>query len=771
MLVRIRSRDGNFRFELQPNDDVSVLIQKILETSATIDPSTLALSNAPRGGEQLVSNIAGDLQSLGIGHGDLLFVSYTPLPERATPAPSASTPAAQAVASTLAGKTVPIETPAPSTSAPIPAPTSSTGSKKPWESAKVDAVDLYWAQRDGKIERKKGVNGCRCGPKAMCDYCMPLEVRPDLSLGFPVQELICFETLQPFDSNYQSEHSIKHLSFQAYLRKIKVSAPLSSTSTSYVPPLSNPSYRVQVPCSSSSHPSWPAGICTKCQPSAVTLSRQVWRMTDHVEFADPSIIERFLSFWRQSGTQRFGFLLGRYEPYEKVPMGVKAVVEAIHEPPQEPLADGVSVGFPWEDEARVARLAESCGLQVVGMIYTDLVADQSSPEKKAQGKVVCKRHANSFFLSSLEVVFAAHLQRLHPNPSRFAEAGHFSSKFVTCVLSGDLEGNVAIEAYQVSDQAMAMVEADMIEASVDPGIMRVKEEGPTRYIPDVFYRYKNKYNLEVKESAKPCFPVEYLLVNVSAGSTRQEKRVTNGFPLAPSPMFTSERPFAIESRMGLQDQSMASAASTFAALAKDLPPSQVGYSAHQDAEDGALSSSAKGKEKEGTSGNDAATPIIKWLSDWHLLAFLDQVGLFEKVMCACEQSDIELMAQIAKTKDAATLRRLFATNSWQTFLTIAQDEGPRANGNGPSSGNTLGGAPQTFDDGFEIPPDIDVPPDAYNNYDMQDVSMANAGNGGGLDNAAADGGGGAVSAKVACPHCTLENDAGSTDCVMCGLPL
>ncbi|SCV70841.1 BQ2448_3603 [Microbotryum intermedium] len=739
MLVRIRSRDGNFRFELQPNDDVSVLVQKILETSSSIDLSTLALSNAPRGGEQLVSNIAGDLQSLGIAHGDLLFASYTPLLEGATPvqtAPVPGTPAAPTVASTLSGKTVPIEPPAPSTSALVAPPTtstSSTGAKKPWETAKVDAVDLYWEQRDGKIVRKKGANGCRCGPKAMCDYCMPLE---------------------PFDSNYQSEHSIKHLSFQAYLRKIKASAPLSSASTSYVPPLSNPSYRVQVPCSSSSHPSWPAGICTKCQPSAVTLSRQVWRMTDHVEFADPSIIERFLSFWRQSGTQRFGFLLGRYEPYEKVPMGVKAVVEAIHEPPQEPLADGVSVGLPWEDEARVARLAESCGLQVVGMIYTDLVADQSSDEKKAQGKVVCKRHANSFFLSSLEVVFAAHLQRLHPNPSRFAEAGHFSSKFVTCVLSADLEGNVAIEAYQVSDQAMSMVEADMIEASVDPGTIRVKEEGPTRYIPDVFYRYKNKYNLEVKESAKPCFPVEYLLVNV-----------TNGFPLAPSPMFITERPFAIESRAGLQDQTMASAASTFTTLAKDLSPNQIGYAAHEEADDATSSSSSKGKEKEGTSDGDAAGPVIKWLSDWHLLAFLDQ-------------SDVELMAQIAKTKDAATLRRLFATNSWQTFLTIAQ-EGPRANGNGSSSGNTLGGAPQTFDDGFEIPPDVDVPPDAYH-HDMQDVSMANAGGGngggenggggGGGENGGGGGGGGTGGAKV-CPHCTFENEAGSTDCDMCGLPL
>lgn len=237
-------------------------------------------------------------------------------------------------------------------------------------------------------------------------------------------------------------------------------------------------------------------------------------MVDHVEFAQANLVDGLLGFWRKTGSQRFGYMLGRYEPYDKVPMGIKAVVEAIHEPPQDPLADGVTVGFPWEEVKKVELLAKACGLKVVGMIYTDLNQDTSTEEAKKEGKVIFKRHANSFFLSSLEVLFSATLQRLYPNPSKFSATGKFSSKFVTCVLSGDADGGIAIEAYQVSDQAMAMVDADMIEASVDPGVMRVKEELPTRYIPDVFYRYKNKYGIEVKESAKPCFPVEYLLVNV-----------------------------------------------------------------------------------------------------------------------------------------------------------------------------------------------------------------------------------------------------------------
>lgn len=238
-------------------------------------------------------------------------------------------------------------------------------------------------------------------------------------------------------------------------------------------------------------------------------------MVDHIEFASPGIIESFLGYWRKTGLQRVGWLLGKFEKYEEVPMGIKVVVEAVHEPRQEGHADGVTLEVPWaEEEAKVEQLAKDCGLQVVGVIYTDLTAVKEG-KGKDEGKVESKRHANSFFLSSLEIIFSATLQLSHQTPSRFSTSGKFSSRFTTCVLSGNVEGDVAVEAYQVSDQAMAMVQADMVEASVDPGTMRVKEEGADRYIPDVFFRYKNSYGIEVKESAKPCFPVEYLLVNVS----------------------------------------------------------------------------------------------------------------------------------------------------------------------------------------------------------------------------------------------------------------
>ena len=60
--------------------------------------------------------------------------------------------------------------------------------------------------------------------------------------------------------------------------------------------------------------------------------------------------------------------------YEKVPMGVKSVVEAIWEPKQEGELDGLTVETPWSDEDRISEISSWCekGLGVVGMIYTDL---------------------------------------------------------------------------------------------------------------------------------------------------------------------------------------------------------------------------------------------------------------------------------------------------------------------------------------------------------------------------------------------------------------
>ena len=359
-----------------------------------------------------------------------------------------------------------------------------------------DDVDTKLWNQTGLIDRPLDEKLCRHGPNAKCLHCTPLE---------------------PYDEGYLKEHKIKHMSFHGYLKKMTRGIDKGKFAF-----LEDISCRIKTGCQG--HLPWPQGICTKCQPNAITLNQQNYRHIDNIVFENPSIVDRFLNSWRTTGYQRIGYLFGRYDVHSDVPLGIKAVVLSIYEPPQTGASDGIRLEEDPHSKA-LEQVICKLGLVKVGWIFTDLV-----PLDRTKGTVKCVRGSESHFLSAQECIMAGALQNAHPNPCRLSPTGFFGSKFVTVCVTGNNENQIHMEGYQVSNQCMALVRDNCLVPTKDaPELGYIKETNKEQFVPDVFYKEKDKFGNEVTKPGRPL-PIEYLLVDVPASTPVEPQYTLNPIP-------------------------------------------------------------------------------------------------------------------------------------------------------------------------------------------------------------------------------------------------
>eukprot|EP00164_Ancoracysta_twista_P000202 GFYU01000293.1.p1 GENE.GFYU01000293.1~~GFYU01000293.1.p1 ORF type:complete len:614 (-),score=197.83 GFYU01000293.1:291-2132(-) len=380
--------------------------------------------------------------------------------------------------------------------APVDLPTPVvTEKEKLWD----HDIDNVLDGEDGWIQRSRDKRMCLHTEKSKCVNCMPIAPWTMLNL------------------DEYKEAGIKFLPFHAWLREREQGGKKLSGDR----PLEDPYYTVK---DCTKHPPWPQGICSECQPGSCMLERQPYRHVDMMEFEDPMVISNFMNYWRETGTQRCGYMYGRYEKDTSVPLGVKATVCAIYEPrqksPLEPLDDA--------EMEEIDEVASLFGLERVGFIFTDLRTDR-------QGQLVKSRFAEKYLLTGHEMALMAKMQADHPNVTKKSKNNRFGSKFVTVLLSGTEEGSADIEAYQVSDQCASLVRDGIIfPGKASKKKMRARKTDEDQYIPDVSYRQKNEYNLDVIEKADPGLPTDFFLIQIRHGAPKESNPV---FPVHEFPVY------------------------------------------------------------------------------------------------------------------------------------------------------------------------------------------------------------------------------------------
>jgi nuclear protein localization family protein 4 len=286
---------------------------------------------------------------------------------------------------------------------------------------------------------------------------------------------------------------------------------------------------------------------------------QPYRHVDNVQLNNVDELRRFIELWdanARSGVQRAAFLYGRYLPDPNYRHGVRAVVEALYEPPQTfDAATGVvrMTVDPRQDKAADA-VAAAAGLTRIGWLFT-------TPPRPADAPLLPR-----------ELLAMARLQNMYPRADGLA-----GSRFVTVVVSKTAEGIVP-RGFQASDLLMAL-ERDGVLAP--PGVADVKFKVRQRASPtdppqpDVIYVDEKRGNLKLTEVEPTYFVVTMKALGAKAAPPGAPADAPNASIATGAPVFKRSA-FPVENRAAFGISQDAAAVKRYlSSVAREPPASRV----------------------------------------------------------------------------------------------------------------------------------------------------------------------------------------------------
>jgi nuclear protein localization family protein 4 len=233
------------------------------------------------------------------------------------------------------------------------------------------------------------------------------------------------------------------------------------------------------------------GVQTKLPPP-MTVNIQGYRHVDHLEYMNADELKQFVGCWQKHDmlTQRVGWMYGYYVMDPVYDEGIRAVMEAVYEPPQQSVA-GAPVLLEDPQLKDADRIAAALGLERIGWVFTTLPRDQDH-------------------LTSHEMMKIAALQEQISSDEHYT--GYRKSCFVTCLVKPDADNRMT-QAYMVSDQLQAMVRDGILAEPTEPSRLRYREAAPDEVMPATLESGK-----DVKD-----FDCDFCLIKVNDGAPKRSK--------------------------------------------------------------------------------------------------------------------------------------------------------------------------------------------------------------------------------------------------------